>query len=116
MRPPINNDPRTTRSGHPFGKAEINCGDHIAIRADAAPSIVTSPKTSVSKTLVLLVIRFPTKTPIDAPAMIVKTFIRVPIPGNIDAGYADFNVCATTPPGLDSPNEHDSPAGVFPPP
>ena len=86
------------------------------MRAEAAPSIVTSPRTSVSKTLVLLDIRFPTKTPIDAPPTIVRIFMTVPIPGNIVAGYADLYADATTPRELDSPNEKDATIGVFSPP
>ena len=59
--------------------------------------------------------RFPTKTPIEAPAMIVTTFITVPIPGNIVAGYADLITDATSASGLDFPNDFASRNGVFSP-
>lgn len=86
------------------------------MRAEAAPSIVTSPKTSVSKTLVLSDIRFPTKTPIDAPPTIVRIFMTVPIPGNIAAGYADLYADATTSRGLDYPDDKEKTNGFFSPP
>jgi hypothetical protein len=56
--------------------------------ADAAPRSVTSPSTSVKRTRVLGAMRFPTRTPIEAPDIIATTLIIVPIPGNIRAGYA----------------------------
>ena len=83
IRPPMSNEPRTTRIGHPCGSALMYLSDHKGIKAEAAPSNVTRPRTSVNKVLVRAFIRFPTKTPREAPKTIVRILITVPTPGNI---------------------------------
>ena len=55
----------------------------MLISAPAPPRSVVKPKTSVINSLVRAGIRDPTKTPMLAPATIVKILITVPIPGNI---------------------------------
>jgi hypothetical protein len=83
INPPSSKDPNTTKRVQPCGRAPTYRFDHKGLRADAAPSKVTRPKTSVSKVRVRKGILLPTKTPRDAPETIVRILIIVPTPGNI---------------------------------
>ena len=60
--------------------------------ADAAPRIVTIPKTSVIRFRVLSLSRSPIKIPAIEPKIMVAIFSTVPIPGNIYTRVTD-KVC-----------------------
>ena len=83
ISPPMSIDARMTRSAELFGSAASNVGDHNGERADAAPSAVIKPKTSVIRLCDFLVMRAPARMPRDAPIRIAPTLITVPTPANI---------------------------------
>ena len=83
INPPTKSDPSTTSNVQPCGSASMYRSDHKGINADPAPRRVTKPNTSVKRVRVRRFIRFPTRTPSEAPEMIVTILMIVPTPGNI---------------------------------
>jgi hypothetical protein len=74
---------RITRSDEPGGRELSKRDDHKGDRAEAAPSAVIKPKTSVMRDCDLLVIREPAAIPSEEPTRIATIFTNVPAPTNI---------------------------------
>jgi hypothetical protein len=76
-------DAKMTRSAELLGRAASKVGDHKGESAEAAPSAVIKPRTSVIRLCDFLVIRAPARIPMDEPMRIATTLINVPTPANI---------------------------------
>jgi hypothetical protein len=76
-------DAKMTRRAELFGSAASKVGDHNGASADAAPSAVIKPRTSVIKLWDFFVILAPASIPMDEPMRMATTLINVPTPANI---------------------------------
>ena len=79
IKPPINNEPSTTKIGQPSPTASTKSAFHIAEAAPAAAKKETNPSASVTSVRVLSGIRLPIRVPKAVPIKIATTFINVPI-------------------------------------